>query len=485
MQRYKKNLVISIALVIASMASKSIAQTAPTATSEVHSQAAVYQPSQPDVTDVTQPAQTTQEVIQAAQAGVRDAMRDVDEKANQVVEEQTAAMKRLGRRDIRIMYGSALVNARPAEGKWGDARVIAYQRAVMQAREKLLKQLYSEVSSEMVRESFRTNQLPEFTDTELKSQAGMEAALDMIVAVADTALEGRVEAMGIDSKAYAVADSTKRKIMMKKAFSKKTSTSSRGEISGTIVTRTFETTDVNGNTAVSVVLTTSNKMKNTLENLRLSKGSIAPDPSKARISIEDYLSQNQSNLMYQYGMSLIYDEMGYPVLISYAQAGNECNPVNYEECVDNRDFAFIEAENDAFSHFAEAYQLTGNIQTDTSKGEEKIKDATLTKTEDGQDIVESTVTQILKETQQMSRQTASIKNLVGIKEVMRWTENHPVTNKEINGIVLAWHPMNEQSIRAYKANKPKAQPKQQRSGRTAPIQGNQGSGMDTFNASDF
>ncbi len=438
-----------------------------------------------DVTDTAQPNQTTQEVIQAAEAKVQDAMADVDHKAKQIVRQQTEKFRLKGRRDIRIMYGTALVKARPSEGKWGDARVIAYQKAVMSAREKLLKQLYADVATEMVRESFKTNQLPEISDEELRKQAGLEGALDMLVAIADTALDGRVEKMGIDGKAYVAASPSKRKIMMKKAFSKTTSRLSRGELGGTIVTKTFETTDENGNTAISVVLTTSNKMKNTLQDLRLSKGNIQPDPRKARISIEQYLEKNKSNLMYQYGLNLMHDELGYPVLISYAQAGNDCNPVDYEECIENREFSFIEAENDAFSNFAEAYQLTGKLQTESTRGEEKIKDATITRGDEGTETVEGTVSRIIKETREMSRQTSSVKGLVGIKETLRWTEKHPVTGKEINGIVLTWHPVNEQSIRNYKANKPKPRAVQQQSATHSSNTSNQGAGMDTFNADDF
>ncbi|CAM3618574.1 DUF6844 domain-containing protein [Parendozoicomonas haliclonae] len=439
-----------------------------------------------DVTDMAQPAQTTQEVVAAAEAGVDDAMADVDQKAQHLVNKQKAVLLKAGRKDVRIMYGTALINAKPADSGWGDARVIAYQRAVMAAREKLLKQLYTEVSSEMLRENFRTNQLPQFSEEELQNQVRMDALLDVVVAVADTALDGRIEKMGIDSSAYKNANPSKRKVMMKKAFSKSTSRMSEGELSGTVVTKTYETTDSNGNTAVAVVLSTSNKMKNTLENLQLSKGNINPDPAKARMPIADYLEKNRGNLMYQYGLNLIYDEQGYPVLISFAQAGNDCNPVDYDECVDNREFAFIEAENDAYSHFAEAYNLVGKLQTSTTKGEEKIKDATITKTEEGMDTTEGTVSRIIKETRQLSEQRSSVKDLVGIQEEMRWTEKHPVTGREINGLVLTWHPVNEQSIRAFKSNKPEPQPQTQSPRQPSSAASvNQGAGMDTFDASDF
>ena len=370
----------------------------------------------PDVSDNPQPAQTKQEVVSSAKAQVQDAMADVDRRAGDAVRQQRKKLREKGKKDVRVMYGTALVNAKSADPDWGDRRVIAYQRAVVAAREKLLKQLYGEVTTRTLRENFRTNQLPEFTPEEIQTQKGLDAALGVVVAIADTAVGGRLEEMGIDSKAYEAATPTKRKVMMKKAFSKMTQRESRGELSGAIVTRTFETTDANGNTAVAVVLTTSNKLKNTLENFRVSKGRIAPNPKRAKISIDDFLEQNHSNLMYQHGITLMYDEEGYPVLISYAQAGNECNPVDYEECVDNREFSFIEAENDAYANFAEVYNLQGVLTAESRKGEEKIKDATLTRTESGDQTIEGTTSRLLKEVSEMSEMNSAVKDLVGIEE---------------------------------------------------------------------
>ncbi|MCL6271269.1 hypothetical protein M3P05_15185 [Sansalvadorimonas sp. 2012CJ34-2] len=401
-----------------------------------------------------QPAQTAEAVIEASEKKVDDAFRDVEETARKYVRNQKRKYKKQGRsNEVFISSGSALVSEPSSSTNWGDARVIAYQEAQNKARESFLKQLYSEVSSDIIKDSFKTNKQPEFEPEDLQSQSKMESVLNKVVAYADAVLDEKLEEKGVDPAEYKSANPEKRKVMLKKAFSKAVTRKSHGDLSGAMIVNTYETTDANGNTAVAVVMKTSVKMKNFLRKLRTSKGVIQPNPKKHGVDIEEYLEVNRENLMYEYGLRMFYDENGYPVLLSFAQAGNDCNPVDYEECVDNRDFSFDEAENDAFSHFAEAYNLNGASETSTFKGKEKTKTNKITKTENGVETTQETINKIIKETKAMSRMTSRVKDLVGISEVMRWTEKHSVSGRELNGVVLAWRPETEQATRTFKANK--------------------------------
>ncbi len=389
-----------------------------------------------------------------AKAEVDDAFKDVDEKAQSFVIGKKTQLKRTGRiNEVFITSGAAVVGVSSNNPDWGDARVMAYQNAQMRAREQLLKQLYSEVASDLIRESFRTNRLPEFTSEELQHQKKLDSILAKVTALTNASLDEKLREKGIDPSQYDKAPPEKRKIMLKQALTKTVTRVSRGNLNGALISKTFETTDRNGNTAVSVVLMTSVKMKNTLSRLRESNGSVRPEKKRSGVNITEFLSANKQDLMYQYGLKLIHDEQGYPVLLSFAQAGNNCNPLDYEACINNRIFSFIEAENDAYSHIAEAYNLNGQLKITSSKGEEKVKSARVIATKDDQQTIEEAVTRIIRETRERSQMTSQAKNLVGVEEVMRWSEKHPISGREINGIVLAWHPVHEQGIRSFKRGK--------------------------------
>lgn len=428
------------------------------------------------------PAQTELEIVKSAERGIDNAHLYVQEQADKYVRERKAAYQRQGRgQEVFLQYGVADVSRAPTSPDWADARNIAYLQAQTKAREALIKELYIDISSEIMREAFKTSKEPEFTPEELQQSSKLEAMFDKVVAVADASLSQKLVELGVDPQEYNAAPPSKRKLMMRKAISRTAGTRSRGEISGAMIIRTFEITDDNGKTAVAAVLSTSNKMKNVLASLQESKGHVQPEPAKRGINLDNFLESNKANLMYEYGVKLLHDEQGYPMLVSFGMAGNSCNPVDYEECNDNRDFAFIEAEQAAYAHISEAYNLYGTVSAEVTTGQTREEHATVTKTDEGEETVDELTTNLLKETRQMSRMSSSVKGLVGLQVAKRWTHKHPTSDREINGVVVAWHPQKEQAMRTFKAGKVPGQKG------AAGYQGgsNQGASLDMMDVSDF
>lgn len=427
---------------------------------QVGAQQQQEQPPAPEVVDLAvedkqaeQPASTNQETVQASQAVPEDAYAYVEERAREYISEKRRKFASQNKQ-VFIHSGSALIRLKPTEAGWADARVLAYTEAQQKAREKLLKQLYTSVASETIRKSFKTNKLPTFTEEEIQNQNMFEALLDKIVVLADATIDSQLEELGVDPSEYSAASPRKRKVMMQKAITQTVSTRSKGDITGSQIMKSFEKTDANGNTAVTVVIATSNKKKNFLASLRKSKGNIEPNPAKAKMSVEDYLAKYRANFMYQIGTKLHWDEQGYPVILSFGMSGNDCNISDYEECVDNREFSYLDAELNAWAHIAEAYNLSGTVEATSSTTSDKSRTATATLTNDNTtETQEETVAKVIKETSQTSRMTSSVKGLTGVQEATRWSAKHPVTNREVNGVVLVWHPLAEQATRSFKANK--------------------------------
>ena len=400
-----------------------------------------------------QPAATSEEIITASKEIPEDAAAYVDEKAQKYITVKRRKFASKGKQ-VFMHAGTAIIPIKATEAEWGDARVMAYVEAQQKARESMLKQLYTDVTSKTLRQSFKTNKLPEFTPEEIQSQSKLEALVKKVVALADATVDDELKELGIDPEEYDAAPPTKRKNMMLKAISQTITTSSRGDITGSQIMKSFEKTDKNGYTAVSVVVATSNKKKNFLASLRKSKGNIEPNPEKAKMSVQDYLDKHRDNLMYQIGTRIHWDEKGYPVILSFGMAGNDCNIADYEDCVDNREFSYLDAELAAYAHISEAYNLVGKVEASRTTTSGKSKDATVTLTDSNQvDTQEQTVAKLIKETNQLSELTSSVKGLVGIQQATRWSAKHPVTNREINGVVLMWHPVNEQETRAFKSGK--------------------------------
>ena len=139
---------------------------------------------------VQAPAQTEIEIVKSAELGIDNAHLYVTEQADAYVRERKAAYQRQGRgQEVFLQYGVADVSRQPTSPDWADARSIAYLQAQTKAREALIKQLYISISSDVARESFRTNQGPEFTPEELQNSGKLESMLDKVVAVADASLD--------------------------------------------------------------------------------------------------------------------------------------------------------------------------------------------------------------------------------------------------------------------------------------------------------
>jgi hypothetical protein len=442
MNAYKASLLVSLLLSFSTYANSNTTENSKELADPVMS-----------ATASSEPAASKQEVVAAQTQGPEDAYSYVEQKAQTFVDTKRSKFAQQNKQ-VFMHSGAAIVSLKSTEAGWSDARIMAYQEAQQKARENLLKQLYVDVAAKTIRSSFKSNKLPEFQPEEIQAQGKLEALLDKIVALADATLNSELSEAGIDPNEYDAAPASKRKVMMRKAITKSVRTAARGDISGSQIMKTYEKTDKNGNTAVAVVIATSNKKKNFLTSLRLSKGNIKPELSKAKMSVQNYLAKHKSNLMYQMGTKVLWDENGYPVLLSFGMSGNDCNPADYEECVDNREFSFIDAELDAFAHLSEAYNLSGSVTAESSTTQDKSRTAEITlASKQVSEPIETTIAKIIKETKQSSSMTSSVKGLVGIQQATRWTEKHPITNREVNGIVLMWHPLSEQATRNFKANK--------------------------------
>ncbi len=422
------------------------------------------------VTAVKAAGETAAEV--AKQAPVKNASEIAGEKAQEYIRLSKNKLRSKGRVDeFQFAHGVALVSLPSTDSQWADSRVIAMRQAQMKAREKFIKSRGVDITSEILSRQMRSNKGPEFTQADINainnvvgsgSPSKFDTLLNKVVGLADAKLDQSLQEAGVDPVEYNAAPPEKRKVMMKKAIANTVTTRSKAEISGAPVVKMFEETDTTGRTAVAVVIRTSVKMRQKLSELRASKGNVQPDPVRRGPEPGSFLHANKEKLMYLFGAQVMTDDQGYPMILSFGQAGNDCDVMDPDECLDYRDFSYMEAESNAYAHISELYNLQGTTQRNVTTGQEKQKVKTARLVDGETETAEETVTRILKDIDQSSKLTSSVKGLVGIEEAYRWSVKHAVTGKEVNGVVLAWRPQREQMIRAIKKDKvktPQAAPK--------------------------
>ncbi|MFC6671908.1 hypothetical protein [Marinobacterium aestuariivivens] len=202
--------------------------------------------------------------------------------------------------------------------------------------------------------------------------------------------------------------------------------------------------------------------------------------------MHELFAANKQALIHEFGIRKMYDDQGYPVLISFGQSGTGYAGSDFSRIMDARKGAFLYAKADAYAHYAYLLNSTGSTDLNTSQKSTRETDGVAT-VEQG-DVIESEESrlQLIKTINNEINARAGIDNLPGTRQLLRWTEKHPVYGNEINGVVYIWHPKSEQQAR----NMSNFVPERQSQGRQARAESRGGSAgtvqsRDLMSADDF
>lgn len=351
--------------------------------------------------------------------------------------------------------GQANVMARPEDRNWGNARIMAYKEALLNAKAEYLTHLgTSVVASSATRLFDDASQMPEFTPEELASSTKLGELLDKAVAVAGGMLDEKLTDMGIDPEEFRAAPTEKRAILFERSVSDTVTLRARHELTGVIPVKTFEANDSDGNHVVAVAIVASPKMRAFIDDVIRSKGDIAPDPSKASPATLEQLFADQNALINEFGIRRLYDEQGYPVLVSFGQSSNPYRGSDYQQRYDNRKVSYAAARADAFGNFATLFKSTGTF--DESKSDVMQNQRIGIVRAEGRDLSESEETsrEFIRALEQEMEASGRVKDLAGTSELLHWTAKHPLYGHEINGVIYVWHPVAEANARALRDYKP-------------------------------
>lgn len=381
--------------------------------------------------------------------------------------------------------GQANVMLRPESRDWGNARVMAYKEALLSAKADYLTHLGTRVVSSAVSRLFDdASQMPQFTAEELTSRNKLEELLNKAVAVAGGMLDEKLVELGIDPEEFRSAPSEKRAILFERSVSDSVTQRARHELTGVIPVKSFEAHDADGNHVVAVAIVASPKMRAFIDDVIASKGDIAPNPDKASPVPLEQLFTDSRALLNEFGIRRLYDEQGYPVLVSFGQSGNPYRGSDYQQLYDNRKVSFAAARADAFGHFATLFKSTGTFD-DTKSDVMRNRRVGVVRAE-GREVTEreESSREFIRALEQEMEATGQVKDLAGTRELMRWTAKHPLYGHEINGVVYVWHPVAEQHARQLRDQRPERKPQ---AATRPPAGGQAGSSqsMNLMSADDF
>lgn len=351
---------------------------------------------------------------------------------------------------------STVVMAKPESRDWGNARVMAYKEALLKAQAKYVEHLGVSVRTESVSRLFDDKtQMPSFTEADLRASGKLGELFDKAVAVVGGKLDGELQEMGIDPEEFRAAPQEKRAQLFERSVAETTVTRARQTLTGVIPIKTFEAHNDDGDHAVAVAIVASSKFRQFVHDITQSKGDLAADPAKASPQpLLQMLRSDKRALINEFGIRRMYDEHGYPVLVSFGQASNPYRGDDYQQRADNRELSYAAAKASSYANFAYLFNATGASEQATSQ--KMSRQTTGVVRAEGQDITESEE-QTQEFIQTIDREISArgnISNLPGTRELFRWSEKHPLYGHEINGVVYIWHPLAEQNARELRDFKP-------------------------------
>lgn len=349
---------------------------------------------------------------------------------------------------VFIYSGLGDISVSRHDPRWSEYRAAALDKAVMEAQKQYLETLNSSVESNILYSYTRQKGLPTPTREDFINETKMASFLDKVVAVLEGKLDAELVNMGIDPRKFSAATPAIKRDLFKESTVKETLKTSYGDLAGMMIIKVFEEIRESGMGTVGVVMALSAEKREQVRALVESEGQIQPIKSKANpkfTSVYEMLYNQEDTLYLKVGTQIIYDNEGYPLLISYGQSG-----VTYAQSPQRRRIerktAQTFATNNAWSSLAQTYNLSGDFSSSTSEENQQSETEQFDLMAEGIRSHTSGITNnLIQKVNESANLKSSVQGMTGVSIEYEWRRKHPIIGHEMVGSVLVWHPKTIQS----------------------------------------
>ncbi len=365
--------------------------------------------------------------------------------------------------NLNVVQSTALIAIKADDQRWGKARSLAFQNAFVQAMGKYMASVRQRTSVSVMRDYFAED-IPE---SELRYQEG-EAADSYVkrivlksAALAEQTLDQKLAESGMDQEEIErLTTPVQKRAALAESVSRRTLNEAMGSAAGLVPVKTFEGLDDEGNTAIGVVAVYSERMRHIAN--QVAKGEvIRPDPARARRPIAEQIADYDKNeeLPNEFGVRVMWDEQGYPAIVSFGQWGWSPANLSKKKRAQRRKFALKQAEIDALSNLTVFVRASTRFTEESSVGADLEEAFNLPRGGVPEEIEETRIADKLIETARVKAEVT----LTGYTPERQWATRHPLLDEqELVGAVVYWSPAREDAIRKTVGMKPKhRQPKEE------------------------
>ena len=242
--------------------------------------------------------------------------------------------------DAYVDYGITKIEVGLDHHKWGEFRVSAYTEAVTKARIAMVKEIgQQEILQDSRIKTQKDDSTPEFTEEEKSEYRNLKASTEIGAEVVDAVVE-KETGMDVDINEKINVDPMVKSKTTGKSVGSSFKSRVTESISGTFIYKTMEAVDKDGNAYVMAIILNTEKSKKDIAAIYESGSAYQARQDKAEkgVQVRQWFYKNKKTLYTEFGAKLMWDNNGYPIIVSVGQASNDAKPNTMEFELNESDF---------------------------------------------------------------------------------------------------------------------------------------------------
>ena len=352
-----------------------------------------------------------------------------------------------------IGWGQANISVSATDIAFADARVAAFESALLTAKGEFVKSKRRQIASESMQRFFQDDR--DFDPQKVIANDGyLNRLKEKLSTLTESKIDLLLEEAGEDPSRFGFAE---KKLRAEDSFEKTISVNAMSSVSGVRTLASFE-----DQKSLGVIIVYSQKLEEQAKAISRGKGvskhqRIAGKPTVLQ-QIDATIGKNQ-NYMFQHGVRILTDEFGNQALVAFGQSGVRVSNTDSKFKIDMAVKAAKSASQSfASAQFSEFVNATVALEDKTqllssTQINEVYKDGM--ETEQQQTNVGKLINNYIKQN--------SRTNITGMTTIKTWTANHPDTGHLVVGEVLMWSPFTRDAA-SQKFNKAPERPNKAKAG---------------------
>lgn len=339
-----------------------------------------------------------------------------------------------------VGWGSAPITARSTDLKFGQSRVLAYEKAAMIARGEFVSSRMQTVSTETIREFFRDDR-PLPAPDQSTPQSRMRILGEKVLALTEAELDQKLRQADVDPETISETNLEKKRALMSDRIMRREKRQAIRAVAGVRVLATFEDLQ-----HIGVLIVYSDHMNQLAKSITLGQMPSRPNKKDPKDSIlrqlEAICPDGSKDFIDIYGVRLMTDDNGDAAVVAFGQWSPAIVKTD-SKLRQNSELqaARIIARNTADGALTEFVNSTVVLDSDTLR--EEVAEISRIDTYKGA-LREEEKEQIGQAVRETIKQNGKI-TLAGVTAIKEWTGNHPETGHLIVGQILLWTPSTRDS----------------------------------------